>query len=167
MNSLYRPCVGVALFNRDGLVFLGRRRDLPEDGGGRAWQMPQGGVDEGETPYDAALRELYEETNVRSVSLLGETEGWLSYDLPAELAGRAWGGRWRGQKQKWFALRLEGGEDEVDINNPGGGHAPEFAAWRWEYLERAPDLVVPFKRQVYRQVVKAFRRFAAPVEARS
>jgi putative (di)nucleoside polyphosphate hydrolase len=162
MNSLYRPCVGVALFNQDGLVFLGRRRDVPEDAGeGRVWQMPQGGIDPGETPYEAALRELEEEAGVHSVSLLGESAGWLRYDLPGELAGEAWGGRWRGQQQKWLALRFQGEDSEIDIERPGG-HAPEFAAWRWERLERAPELVVPFKRRVYEQVAAEFRRFAAP-----
>ena len=162
MNSLYRPCVGVALFNREGLVFFGRRRGLPAEAGAGAWQMPQGGVDEGETPFEAALRELYEETGVRSVTLIGETEGWLRYDVPEKLAGQAWGGRWRGQKQKWFALRFEGEDSEIDIERPGSGHLPEFDAWRWERLERAPELVVPFKRPVYEAMAQAFRRFAAP-----
>ena len=106
----YRPCVGVALFNRAGLVWVGRRIDAPgeAEGPGQWWQMPQGGVDEGEPLYEAALRELYEETNIRSVARLGEIADWLTYDLPPELVGKAWGGRYRGQKQKWFALRFTG-----------------------------------------------------------
>lgn len=161
MNNLYRPCVGIVLFNRDGLVFLGRRRGLAEREDGHAWQMPQGGIDAGETPCQAALRELYEETGVVSISLLGETRGWLTYDLPSEFAGEAWSGRYCGQKQKWFALRFDGDDSEIDIAGPGGGnHPPEFEAWRWERLERTPDLVVPFKRGVYQAVVEQFRRFA-------
>ncbi|MDJ1157546.1 RNA pyrophosphohydrolase [Chelatococcus sp. SYSU_G07232] len=155
----YRPCVGVMLLNSAGLVFVGRR---PMEGGvdlaaaDYAWQMPQGGIDPGEDPYEAALRELYEETNVRSVALLAETPGWLRYDLPAELVGKAWKGRYRGQAQKWYALRLTGDETEIDIRSPAGGHAPEFEAWRWERMERLPELIVPFKRPVYEQVVAAF-----------
>lgn len=163
-DPLYRPCVGIVLFNRDGLVFLGRRRGLPEAEDGHAWQMPQGGIDPGETPVDAALRELEEETGVRSVSLLAETPGWLTYDLPAELAGRAWGGGYCGQKQKWFALRFDGKDSEIDLAGPGGEPA-EFEAWRWERLERTPELVIPFKRGVYEAVVDQFRRFAGPPRA--
>jgi putative (di)nucleoside polyphosphate hydrolase len=159
MSDPYRPCVGVVLFNREGLVFLGRRLGFS---GSHAWQMPQGGIDPGETPLQAARRELYEETNVRSASPLGETEGWLRYDLPAELVGQAWGGRFRGQKTKWLAFRFEGEDSEIDVAAPGGGsHPPEFEEWRWERLERAPALVIPFKRPVYEKVVAAFRRFAA------
>lgn len=160
----YRPCVGVALFNREGLVFVGRRRKEagPEHvADGFAWQMPQGGIDNGEDPYPAALRELREETGVRSVSLLAESPGWLTYDLPADVIGRAWKGRYRGQAQKWFALRLEGSEEEIDVERPWGGHKPEFSAWRWERLERLPDLIIPFKRPVYEQVADLFRPFAA------
>ena len=161
-RKLYRPCVGIALFNKDGLVFVGRRRV----GGGNlrhAWQMPQGGIDSGEKPYDAALRELYEETNVRSVSLLGKTPDWLSYDIPTPLAGLAWKGRYSGQKQKWFAFRFTGEESEIDVERPGGGrHKPEFGTWRWERLERVPKLIVPFKRDVYQEVAKAFSPFAEP-----
>ena len=128
--------------------------------------MPQGGIDAGEEPYDAALRELYEETNVRSVALLGEAADWLSYDIPTPLAGLAWKGRYVGQRQKWFAFRFNGDESEIDVEQPGGGkHKPEFGAWRWERLERVPELIVPFKRAVYEQVAKAFSRFAVP-EAR-
>lgn len=125
--------------------------------------MPQGGIDAGEEPYDAAIRELYEETNVRSVALLGEIGDWLSYDIPTPLAGLAWKGRYVGQRQRWFAFRFTGEESEIDVERPGGGkHKPEFGAWRWERLERVPELIVPFKRNVYEQVVKAFSRHAVP-----
>jgi putative (di)nucleoside polyphosphate hydrolase len=158
----YRRCVGIAVFNRDGLVFLGRREGGPEHvADGHAWQMPQGGIDAGETPLEAALRELYEETSMRSVSLLGEATDWLAYDLPPRVSARAWRGRYRGQTQKWFAFRFEGEEDEIDIATPGGGaHRPEFADWRWERLERTPELIIPFKRDVYERVAAEFARFA-------
>ena len=155
----YRPCVGVALFNRDGLVWVGKRSDSAAEGEGPGnWQMPQGGLDKGEDPEEAALRELYEETSVSSVSLIAVAPGWLTYDLPLDLAPISWGGKYRGQKQKWFALRFTGKESEIDVLNPGGGkHEPEFSDWRWERLERLPELIVPFKRKVYEEVVKAFR----------
>jgi putative (di)nucleoside polyphosphate hydrolase len=165
----YRPCVGVMLLNRDGLVFLGRRRSEagPEHvADGYAWQMPQGGIDSGEEPYTAALRELYEETNVRSVSLLAEARDWLAYDLPAFVAGRAWKGRYRGQTQKWFAFRFLGPESEIDIRRPGAGkHRPEFDAWRWDRMERLPDLIIPFKRPVYERVVTEFAHLRPPAQA--
>jgi putative (di)nucleoside polyphosphate hydrolase len=160
----YRTCVGVALFNGDGLVWVGRRADKDAEGEGEGhwWQMPQGGLDEGEDPYTAALRELYEETSISKTSLLMEAPGWFTYDLPRELVGRSWGGRYRGQKQKWFALRFEGEESDIDVLHPGGGkHKSEFSAWRWEKLARLPDLIVPFKRKVYEQVVAAFGALAA------
>jgi putative (di)nucleoside polyphosphate hydrolase len=165
----YRPCVGLALFNRDGLVFVGRRRVGSRLAKLRhAWQMPQGGIDAGETPYKAALRELYEETNVRSVELLEETADWFSYDIPTPLAGLAWKGRYSGQRQKWFAFRFVGDEDEIDVERPAGGqHKPEFGAWRWERLERVPKLIVPFKREVYDRVANAFSRYGTPAEGNS
>jgi putative (di)nucleoside polyphosphate hydrolase len=151
----YRPCVGVMLVNRDGLAFLGKRiAGGPEPTANNAWQMPQGGIDEGEEPYDGALRELYEETNVSSVELIGETKGWVTYDLPPELVGVAWKGRYCGQKQKWFALRFTGKDTEIDVKKPGGGkHKAEFEDWRWEKIERLPQLIVPFKRAAYEEVV--------------
>ncbi len=155
----YRLCVGIALFNRDGLVWVGRRSDEDAEGEGEGhwWQMPQGGLDKGEDPYDAALRELYEETSVKSASLIAEAPDWLTYDLPPELVATSWKGRYRGQKQKWFALRFEGEDSEIDVLNPGGGRfQSEFTAWRWEKLARLPELIVPFKRGVYEQVVLAF-----------
>jgi putative (di)nucleoside polyphosphate hydrolase len=160
----YRPCVGVALFDRTGRVWVGRRADAPDEaeGAGTWWQMPQGGLDGDEDPYEGALRELYEETSISNVSLIREAPGWLTYDLPPELVGQSWGGRYRGQKQKWFALRFEGDEDEVDVLHPGGGrHKAEFSEWRWERLARLPELVVPFKRAVYAEVAEAFKDIAA------
>jgi len=159
----YRPCVGIAVFNRRGRVFIGRRLDGPEHTDAtHVWQMPQGGVDRGEDPWPAALRELHEETNIRSVEKLGEIEDWLSYDIPRELIGDAWNGKYRGQRQKWYALRFTGRDSEIDVENPAGGHEPEFAAWRWEPLANLPGLIIPFKRPVYERVAQEFARFAQP-----
>lgn len=157
----YRPCAGMAVFNRTGLVFIGRRTEGPEHIDARhAWQMPQGGIDDDEDHYEAALRELYEETNIRSVRKLGEIPKWLTYDLPGELAKKAWGGKYRGQKQKWYAFRFVGNESEIDIAHPAGGHKPEFVEWRWAEMRELPDLVVGFKRKTYERVVEEFERFA-------
>jgi putative (di)nucleoside polyphosphate hydrolase len=158
----YRPCVGIAVFNAANAVFIGRRQGGPEHvADGHEWQMPQGGIDPGETPVKAAIRELCEETNITSITLLGEVPGWLTYDLPAEIARAAWKGRYLGQAQKWFAFRFTGENGEIDIDAPGGGgHKPEFTDWRWERLERTPELIIPFKRPVYEAVVAAFGRFA-------
>jgi putative (di)nucleoside polyphosphate hydrolase len=158
----YRPCVGLAVFNAQGLVFVGRRLSGPEHvDATHAWQMPQGGIDDDEDPYEAALRELYEETSIRSIRKLGEVGDWLKYDIPRDIVGQAWKGKYRGQKQKWYALRFTGDESEIDIATPGGGeHKPEFVEWRWEKLENTPELIVPFKRRVYEDVVKNFSGFA-------
>jgi putative (di)nucleoside polyphosphate hydrolase len=157
----YRPCAGMMVLNRAGLVFIGRRTEGPEHIDAKhAWQMPQGGIDEDEDFYEAALRELYEETNIRSVRKLGEISGWLTYDLPGKIAKKAWGGKYRGQKQKWYAFRFVGNESEIDIAQPAGGHKPEFVEWRWAEMRELPDLVVPFKRKAYERVVKEFERFA-------
>jgi putative (di)nucleoside polyphosphate hydrolase len=154
------------LINREGLVFVGRRRAEagPEHvAGDYAWQMPQGGIDPGEEPYAAALRELYEETNVRSVSLLAEAPEWYAYDLPDWVAGRAWKGRYCGQTQKWFAFRFTGADSEIDIHHPADGkHRAEFEDWRWERISRLAELIIPFKRPVYEKVVEWFAPFAAP-----
>jgi putative (di)nucleoside polyphosphate hydrolase len=159
----YRPCVGITVLNREGLAFMGRRIDGPEHVDlTHAWQMPQGGIERGEEPWRAALRELREETNIRSVARLGEIAEWLTYDIPAELIGQAWKGQYRGQTQKWFAVRFAGDESEIDIAHPDGAAHPEFSAWRWEPLENIPELVVPFKRAVYDRVVKEFIRFVQP-----
>ncbi|MFN3658409.1 MAG: RNA pyrophosphohydrolase [Pseudolabrys sp.] len=158
----YRPCAGMMVFNRAGLVFVGRRAGGPEHvDATHVWQMPQGGIDEDEDPYKAALRELYEETNMRSVEKLGEIAEWLTYDIPRDIVGQAWGGKYRGQKQKWFALRFTGEEREINITAPAGGqHAPEFIDWRWVKIGDLADLVVPFKRDTYVQVIREFERFA-------
>ena len=151
----------MAVLNRNGLVLIGRRIEGPEHVDAiHVWQMPQGGIDDGEDPYPAALRELYEETNIRSVEKLGEIKEWLSYDIPRDLVGRAWKGKYRGQTQRWFALRFIGKETEIDIAHPAGGHEPEFMEWRWERLEKVPELVVPFKRVVYERMVKEFAKLA-------
>ena len=162
-SNTYRPCVGIALFNAAGLAFIGRRRNraLKEHSApGYEWQMPQGGIDEGEEPLDAARRELQEETGVVSASLLGEAKDWYSYDLPDEISRFSWKGRFRGQRQKWFAFRLDGPDSEIDISKALHGKKPEFDSWRWERLARLPDLIIPFKRGVYERVVTDFQQFA-------
>ncbi len=160
----YRLNVGIAVFNRTGQVWIGHRSDIDAEGEGEGhwWQMPQGGLDKDEDPEACAFRELYEETSIRSVELIRAADGWFTYDLPPELVGISWKGRYRGQKQKWFALRFTGSGAEIDVLAPGGGkHKPEFSSWRWESLARMPELVVPFKRKVYEQVTEAFADIAA------
>jgi len=159
---LYRPCVGIMVLDRQGRVWIGRRHDAPgePEGPGTWWQMPQGGIDENEDPAKAALRELAEETSIRSVEIIAETPGWYNYDLPSGLRPRAWGGRYRGQKQKWFAMRFTGPDDEVVLDRPG--FKAEFDAWRWADIDELLDLIVPFKREVYSQVVGEFAALAKP-----
>jgi putative (di)nucleoside polyphosphate hydrolase len=140
------------LLSRTGQVWVGQRIDSPN-----AWQMPQGGIDTGEDPAAAALRELYEEVGSDNVQLLAEAEGWLKYDLPPELAAQAWGGKYRGQMQKWFAFRFLGGDDEFDIH---GVEKPEFEAWQWVDIGDVARLIVSFKRPVYEAVVAEFHRFS-------
>lgn len=151
----YRPNVGVVLFHPDGRVWFGRRRGTPPP---HNWQFPQGGVDEGEDVEAAARRELTEETGAVTVSRLGRTDGWMTYDFPPDYAGGKAARGFKGQKQAWFAFRFDGEEAEFDL---AAHHAPEFDAWRWGYLAEAPDLIVPFKRQVYETVAQAFAVFAA------
>jgi putative (di)nucleoside polyphosphate hydrolase len=151
------------VINREGLIWAGRRAETTNDaeGSGSWWQMPQGGIDPGEDPSTASRRELLEETAIRSVRELAELPRWLTYDLPAELIGRAWGGRYRGQKQKWFAYRFTGEDSEISISPPPGLEA-EFAEWRWIPIGDLLKLVVPFKRDVYREVLAAFAPLATP-----
>ena len=160
----YRPCVGIMVLNSQGLVWAGRRIKVPNgemEGASLMWQMPQGGIDKGEDPAEASLRELYEETGMRKVTLLGEAPAWINYDLPPHLLGIAFKGKYRGQTQKWFAYRFEGDESEIAINPPPGGHIAEFDAWEWKPMDALPGLIVPFKRSVYEQVVAAFRHLGA------
>jgi putative (di)nucleoside polyphosphate hydrolase len=156
----YRPCVGIMVLNRAGLVWIGRRHDARQEpeGPGAWWQMPQGGIDESEDPAEAALRELGEETGMRSVRVIAESAGWYRYDLPPQLRPMAWGGRYRGQRQKWFAMRFLGSDAEVALERPG--HKPEFDQWRWAEMAELIDLIVPFKRGVYEQVLAEFAHLA-------
>lgn len=142
----YRPGVGILLFDARGRVFVAQRNDVEEE----AWQMPQGGVDPGEAPREAALRELAEEIGTSRVQIVGETAGWLSYDLPPTLRRRSWGGRFRGQAQKWFAARFTGTDADIDLD---AHHHREFSQWRWVELDALTGLIVDFKRPLYRAVV--------------
>ena len=151
----YRSNVGAVLFNAAGQVFVGRRADQALAG---AWQLPQGGVDEGEDPRVAVLRELREEVGTANAAILGEHPDLLTYDLPPHLVGRAFGGRFRGQRQRWFALRFLGEDAEIRLDlDPH----PEFDAWRWVALAELPALAVAFKRPIYEVLVRSFGRFAA------
>ena len=153
----YRPCAGVVLINREALVFTGERIDTPG-----AWQMPQGGIDKGETPAEAALRELEEEIGVpaKLAKILEETEDWVYYDFPPDLKRRL-PGPYVGQRQKWFALRFLGSDSDIRLDL----HTPEFDAWRWAELEATPPLIIPFKRPVYETVVTRFAPWTEPIPA--
>jgi putative (di)nucleoside polyphosphate hydrolase len=160
----YRPCVGAMVLNANGLVWVGHR--LAQPGGEmvtshQRWQMPQGGIDADEEPLEAVRRELFEETGMESLKLLGEAPDWIDYDLPPELVGVVWKGKYRGQTQKWFAFRFHGDESEIRINPPPGGHSPEFDRWSWRRMDELTGLIVPFKRKVYERVVEAFRHLVA------
>jgi putative (di)nucleoside polyphosphate hydrolase len=148
----YRPAVGVMLLNRRGEVFVGKRIDQTVEG----WQMPQGGIDKGETPRQAALRELLEEVGTDKAEVIAEMDDWVTYDLPPHLVGVAFKGKYRGQRQKWFALRFTGQDRDIDLT----AHDPEFSAFQWVSLEALPDLIVPFKRETYRAVIAAFQNLA-------
>ena len=160
MTLPYRPNVGAVLFNRYGQVFVARRADLPNaEGAPGGWQLPQGGIDEDEDPRAAVLRELAEEIGTDRATIIGEHDEWLSYDLPPELIGRALGGRYRGQRQRWFALRFTG--VDADIRLDLDPH-PEFDAWRWVSLAELPGLIVGFKMPIYQTLAESFQRFAVP-----
>jgi len=159
----YRPCVGVMILNTEGLVWAGRRIPIGNseyDGSPNLWQMPQGGIDEGEDPLEAAYRELYEETGMKTVTLLAEAKDWINYDLPPALIGIGLKGKFRGQTQRWFAFRFDGDESEIAINPPPGGHTAEFDQWEWKKMEDLPDLIVTFKRTVYEKVVAGFQHLS-------
>ena len=155
----YRPNVGAALFDRAGRIFVARRRDLPASmrGKGGGWQLPQGGIDEDEDPQAAVLRELGDEIGTSHAEIIGEHPDWLTYDLPPALIGRAFGGRYRGQRQRWFALRFLGHDHDIRLD---ADPHPEFDAWRWAELAELPDLAPDFKRPTYEVLVASFARFA-------
>ncbi len=148
----YRPCVGIMLFNKKGQVFVGKRVDQTLEG----WQMPQGGIDDGEKPAEAALRELEEEIGTNDAEILREHKDWLDYDLPPRLIGVALKGKYRGQTQKWFAMRFLGKDSDIDVETKD----QEFSAWKWLSIEELPRLIVPFKRDTYAKVIDAFRDLA-------
>lgn len=143
-NLPYRPCAGVLLFNRDGKIFVGERNDAKG-----AWQMPQGGIDKGEAPAEAALREMLEEIGTNKAEIVAESEGWIRYDLPPDMVGKVWKGKWRGQEQKWFACRFLGSDADINIETDH----PEFGRWQWVELAQLVELIVPFKREAYQQIV--------------
>jgi len=150
----YRPCAGIMLANREGLVFVGQRLDAAKSNYPDAWQMPQGGIDEGEDTETAALRELWEETGVVAdhVHIIGRSENEYLYDLPDELLGKIWKGKYRGQRQSWFLMRFTGEDEHIDIQT----EHPEFRNWKWIDPNGLPDIIVPFKRDLYRAVLKEF-----------
>ena len=154
----YRPCVGIMLLNPEGKVFVGRRLDQTVEG----WQMPQGGIDEGEDIRAALFRELREETGTDKAEIIAEMDAWIAYDLPPHLVGVAFHGRYRGQKQKWFALRFLGEDRDIDLAT----HHPEFSAWKWVEMESLLSLIVPFKRDTYAKVIAAFRDLAVPAKTK-
>ncbi len=154
----YRKGVGAVLFDKRGRVLVARRLDTPTE----AWQLPQGGLETGENPRRAVLRELAEEIGTSRARIIGECRRWLAYDLPPALAARSWNGRYRGQRQKWFALRFTGRDADIRL---GADANPEFGAWKWIPIENLTDLIVPFKRPVYRALIAAFARFAKPPRA--
>ena len=152
--------MGVMLLNAEGLVWIGRRFDKQNDEGkGHWWQMPQGGIDGGEDPAIAAARELAEETAITSAKIIAEAPDWYQYDLPEHLIGKSWKGKYRGQTQKWYAMRFLGNDSEVNLAPPG--HKQEFDEWRWAPMDEMLALIVPFKKPVYEQVIKAFRHLGA------
>lgn len=153
----YRPCVGIFLINDAGKVLVGRRIDAEAD----AWQMPQGGIDEGEAPADAALRELEEETGICNARIIGEAAKWVHYDLPGDMIGKVWKGRFRGQRQKWFVLRFLGSDDEID---PTGVAYPEFDGWQWMDAGDLVANVVAFKREIYAMIVDEFAPYLAELK---
>ncbi|MEN2494324.1 MAG: RNA pyrophosphohydrolase [Hyphomicrobiaceae bacterium hypho_1] len=163
----YRPCVGAMIINKKGHIWMGLRVDIPEnvEGPGNWWQMPQGGVDPGENLEVAVVRELFEETGIKSIEILGRTRDWLYYDLPSDLQNNIWSGKYKGQKQIWFAVRFTGNESEINIDPPKGlNYKKEFLAWKWMPIYQIADSVVPFKHDLYVQVVKQLKVYALSIK---
>ena len=152
----YRRCVGAALFSEVGLVWVGRRIPRPGQQISNYWQMPQGGIDDNEDPSEAVIRELHEETGISQAEIIGEIDDWLSYDLPPDLVGKVWSGQYRGQSQKWFALRFGGSDADFHLSRY---EKPEFDAWKWVELGSLPNLIIPFKKKIYQRVVDEFEKF--------
>ena len=149
----YRSGVGIMLLNKRGLVFVAKRIDMTSE----AWQMPQGGIDDGESPEVCAKRELEEETGVKDATIIAESKDWLTYDLPSELVPKLWKGQYRGQKQKWYVMLLKGGDELINIHT----EEPEFSEWKWAKAHTLPDLIVPFKRDMYQALVDEFKEFVS------
>lgn len=147
-NLPYRPCVGIMLLNRDKQVFVARRIDMTSE----AWQMPQGGVDDGEDASTTAMRELMEEIGTNNARIIATSREWMRYDLPDELISKVWGGRYRGQEQRWFLMEFLGTDADINIDTPH----PEFEEWRWASPHELPELIVPFKRKLYEAIVQEF-----------
>ncbi|MCF8467424.1 MAG: RNA pyrophosphohydrolase [Sneathiella sp.] len=147
----YRPCAGMMVVNNKRQVFVGRRIDMVTE----HWQMPQGGIDHEEDPLEAAYRELEEEIGTRNVELIHRLEGWFIYDLPEDLIGKIWKGKYRGQKQKWFLFRFLGEDNEINIRT----EHPEFSEWKWAELVELPQLIVPFKRDLYETIIQNFKPY--------
>ncbi len=157
----YRDNVACVVFNTKGKVFIGKRKGGKGAKGAKIWQFPQGGIDKGEDALEAAKRELYEETSIKNISLISTISDWIYYDIPDEILGLALKGKYRGQRQKWFAFLFEGLDDEINVVNPANGqHGSEFSDWRWEKLEKTPELTIPFKKQAYLRVVSEFAHIA-------
>lgn len=164
----YRDCVGIALFNQQGQVFIARRILTPGPDTSEVdapWQMPQGGIDDGEDALPAAYRELFEETGIRTIRLLAQAPEWIHYDLPDDVLGIALKGRYRGQRQKWFAFLFEGDESEITLATDTPGLDPEFDDWRWEEFSKVADIIVPFKRRAYVEVTAAFANLPQEITA--
>ena len=149
----YRPCAGIMLLNNKNQVFVAKRIDTTVE----AWQMPQGGIDQGEDPKEAAIRELEEETGITDAQVIAEYEGWLTYDLPNELYGKIWKGNFGGQTMKWYVMRFNGNENEINIET---AH-PEFSEWKWTEISNLPDMIVPFKKDIYQKLADKFSYLAA------
>lgn len=148
----YRPCAGIMLLNNQNQVFVAKRIDTAVE----AWQMPQGGIDQGEGPKEAAIRELEEETGIRDTQVIAEYEGWLTYDLPDELYGKVWKGKFGGQTMKWYVMRFNGNENDINIET---AH-PEFSEWKWTEISNLPDMIVPFKKDIYQKLADKFSYLA-------